>query len=71
MLELMRVAPRCVKELEAELKVSQTLISKHLRVLREQGLVEVVIDKRWRRYSIRSGGLKELADWMKNFDSKE
>src|ERR671930_509227 len=43
-LELLRVEERPVGDLVAELSVSQPAVSKHLRILREAGLVEVRSD---------------------------
>ena len=45
-------APRTVGELADELDLSQPMVSQHLRVLREAGLVEAEADGRSRRYSI-------------------
>lgn len=63
-LDLLRVEERPVGDLVAELKVSQPGVSKHLRVLREAGLVEARVDAQRRLYRIRPEPLKELDAWI-------
>jgi len=55
---------RAVGELVRELSVSQPAVSKHLRILREAGLVEVRTDGQRRVYRIRPEPLQELDDWL-------
>ena len=52
-LDLLRQAERAVGDLVAELGMSQPGVSKHLRVLREAGLVEVRVDAQRRLYRLR------------------
>ncbi len=66
-LDLLRVRPRTVGELVDALGMSQPLISKHLRVLREAGLVSVRQDAQRRWYEIRPEPLAEMADWLAPF----
>jgi DNA-binding transcriptional ArsR family regulator len=63
-LDLLRDGERPVGELVHELRLSQPLVSKHLRVLREAGLVEVRPDAQRRLYRIRPEPLAELDAWL-------
>jgi DNA-binding transcriptional ArsR family regulator len=63
-LDRLRERPRLVGELAEELGVTQPLTSKHLRVLREAGLVRVRRDAQRRWYELRPGPLAELDDWL-------
>jgi DNA-binding transcriptional ArsR family regulator len=60
-------AERSVGELERELRMPQPSVSKHLRVLREAGLVEARVDAQRRVYRIRPEPLKELDRWLAPF----
>lgn len=66
-LDLLRVEERPVGELVAELKVSQPGVSKHLRVLRDAGLVEVRPDAQRRLYRVRPEPLRELDAWLEPY----
>jgi DNA-binding transcriptional ArsR family regulator len=63
-LELLRGRERSVNELVQRLKLSQPGVSKHLRVLREAGLVSVRADGRRRWYGLRAEPLAELDEWL-------
>jgi DNA-binding transcriptional ArsR family regulator len=63
-LELLRGRERSVNELVQRLKLSQPGVSKHLRVLREAGLVSVRPDGRRRWYGLRAEPLAELDEWL-------
>ena len=63
-LELLRTRERAVGELVGHLKLSQPGVSKHLRVLREAGLVRVRRDGRRRWYGLRAEPLAELDAWL-------
>lgn len=63
-LDLLDGAERPVGELVAALGVSQPTVSKHLRVLREAGLVEVRGDAQRRLYRVRGEPLRELDAWL-------
>ncbi len=56
-----------VGDLEAALDLPQTSVSKHLRVLREAGLVEATIDAQRRVYRICPEPLQEVEAWMAPF----
>ncbi len=56
---------RCsVGELERELQLSQSSVSKHLRVLREAGFVEAEVEAKQRFYTLRPEPLMELDAWL-------
>jgi DNA-binding transcriptional ArsR family regulator len=63
-LDLLRQRPRAVSELVNALKLSQPTTSKHLRVLREAGLVTVLPDAQRRIYAIDPAPLAELDAWL-------
>jgi DNA-binding transcriptional ArsR family regulator len=46
------------------LRVSQPAVSKHLRVLRDAGLVEARVDAQRRLYRVRAEPLRQLDDWL-------
>jgi DNA-binding transcriptional ArsR family regulator len=57
-----------VNELAGALRVSQTRVSKHLRVLREVGLVSVREAGQQRLYKLDARGLKPIHDWVGGFE---
>jgi DNA-binding transcriptional ArsR family regulator len=63
-LDLLREGERPVGELVDRLQVSQPAVSKHLRVLREVGLVGVRSDAQRRLYRVRPEPLEELDAWL-------
>lgn len=63
-LEALRKHPCAVGELADGLGYSQPMTSKHLRVLREAGLVSVRVDAQRRIYAIDPDGLAELDAWL-------
>jgi DNA-binding transcriptional ArsR family regulator len=63
-LDLLRDRERPVGHLVGALRVSQPAVSKHLRVLRDAGLVEVTVDAQRRLYRVRPEPLRELDDWL-------
>jgi DNA-binding transcriptional ArsR family regulator len=63
-LDLVRDGERSVSELVTALSMSQPAVSKHLRVLREAGLVEARVDEQRRLYRLRPGPLRELDAWL-------
>jgi DNA-binding transcriptional ArsR family regulator len=66
-LELTRDRERCVNELVELLQISQPAISKHLRSLREAGLMDVRVDGQRRWYSLRAQELEPLHNWVESF----
>jgi len=63
-LECLREHERPVNDLVDLLRVSQPAVSKHLRVLREAGLVESRVDAQRRLYRLRAGPLRQVDDWL-------
>ena len=63
-LDLLRDGERPVGSLVDELGISQPLVSKHLRVLRDAGLVEVRADAQRRMYRVRAEPLVEVDEWL-------
>jgi DNA-binding transcriptional ArsR family regulator len=63
-LELLGADERPVGELVAQLDLTQPTVSKHLRVLRDAGLVEVRGDAQRRLYSVRPEPLRAIDDWL-------
>jgi DNA-binding transcriptional ArsR family regulator len=61
---MLRERPRTVGELTAAIGCSQPGTSKHLRVLREAGLVRVTPDAQRRVYTLEPGPLAELDAWL-------
>lgn len=66
-LDLLRDGERPVGELVGELALSQPAVSKHLRVLRDAGLVVVRPDAQRRLYRVRAEPLAELDAWLAPF----
>jgi DNA-binding transcriptional ArsR family regulator len=66
-LDLLRHGERSVNELVEYLKISQPGVSKHLRVLREAGLVEVRPEGRRRWYGLRAQPLAEVDAWLEPY----
>ncbi|MFF0146236.1 ArsR family transcriptional regulator [Amycolatopsis sulphurea] len=64
LLDLLRDGERSVGELVAELELSQPAVSKHLRVLREAGLVTVRVAAQRRCYRLRPEPLAEVDAWL-------
>jgi DNA-binding transcriptional ArsR family regulator len=63
-LDLLRDEERPVGELVGELALSQPAVSKHLRVLREAGMVDVRGDAQRRLYRVRAEPLRALDRWL-------
>jgi DNA-binding transcriptional ArsR family regulator len=66
-LELLRERPRAVGELVERLGLSQPGTSKHLRVLREAGLVSARADAQRRVYTLNGPALEELDTWLEPY----
>jgi DNA-binding transcriptional ArsR family regulator len=59
---------RPVNDLVRELGLAQPQVSKHLRVLREVGVVAVREDGRRRLYRLNGRALKPIHDWVKSYE---
>src|SRR5436305_5152911 len=67
-LDLVVGAERSVNELAELLRLAQPQVSKHLRVLREVGAVEVRDEGRQRWYRLNGQALKPIHDWVKDYE---
>jgi DNA-binding transcriptional ArsR family regulator len=67
-LDLLAGGERPVNELVDELGLGQPQVSKHLRVLREVGAVDVRNEGRRRLYRLNGRALKPIHDWVKDFE---
>jgi DNA-binding transcriptional ArsR family regulator len=63
-LDLLRDSEQPVGELVSQLQLSQPAVSKHLRVLREAGLVQVRGDAQRRLYRVRPEPLRAVDEWL-------
>jgi len=70
-LDLLRDGEQSVNDLVERLPLSQPGVSKHLKVLREAGLVDVRRDGKRRWYGVRAEPLTEMAEWLRRFDALE
>ena len=66
-LSLLASSERSVGEIERRLRMPQTSVSKHLRVLREAGFVEARVEAQRRVYRLRPEPLKEIDAWLVPF----
>jgi DNA-binding transcriptional ArsR family regulator len=67
-LDLLAGGERPVNDLVLELGIAQPQVSKHLRVLREVGAVEVREEGRQRLYRLNGAALKPIHDWVKPYE---
>ena len=67
-LDLLAGGERPVNDLVAVLGMSQPQVSKHLRVLREVGAVDVREEGRQRLYRVDGRALKPIHDWVKDYE---
>ncbi len=67
-LDVLAGGERPVNDLVRELGLAQPQVSKHLRVLREVGAVDVRDEGRRRLYSVNGHALKPIHDWVKNYE---
>lgn len=66
-LEVLRHGPATVGELAALLPITRPGVSRHLRVLREAGLVEAHHQAQWRVYRLRPEPLAEVEAWISRY----
>ena len=66
-LTLLASSERSVGELERRLRIPQTSVSKHLRVLREAGFVEPRVEAQRRVYRLRPEPFREVDAWLAPF----
>jgi DNA-binding transcriptional ArsR family regulator len=63
-LDLLGIRERPVGDLVEQLDLTQPAVSKHLRILREAGLVDVRGDAQRRLYSVRPEPLRAIDEWL-------
>ena len=68
-LETLRTGEKPVTDLVAAVGMSQPVVSKHLRILREAGLVEAKPNGQQRLYRLKHEPLQELAEWITPFET--
>src|SRR3954453_20374278 len=67
MVEALSHGPATVNELAALLPIARPGVSRHLRILREAGIVEFRQDAQRRVYTLRSPALAEIDEWLGRF----
>jgi DNA-binding transcriptional ArsR family regulator len=67
-LDVLAGGERPVNDLVAVLGLAQPQVSKHLRVLREVGVVDVREDGRQRLYRVNGRALKPIHDWVQGYE---
>ena len=67
-LDVLAGGERPVNDLVHALDMDQPPVSKHLRVLREVGAVQVRDEGRQRLYRLNGQALKPIHDWVKNYE---
>src|SRR6185503_1435794 len=67
-IDLLAGGERPVNDLVGLLGLAQPQVSKHLRVLREVGLVDVRDEGRQRLYRLNGRGLKPIHDWISRYE---
>ena len=67
-LDVLAGGERAVNDLVGVLGLAQPQVSKHLRVLREVGAVDVRDEGRQRLYRLNGQVLKPIHDWVKNYE---
>ena len=67
-LDVLAAGERPVGALVAQLGLGQPQVSKHLKVLREVGLVDARDDGRVRLYRVNGHALKPIHDWVSNYE---
>jgi DNA-binding transcriptional ArsR family regulator len=69
-LETLAAGPATAGDLAAMLPIARPGVSRHLRVLREAGLVEVRQEAQRRVYSLRTEPLAELDEWLGRYRAR-
>jgi DNA-binding transcriptional ArsR family regulator len=67
-LDLLAGGERPVNDLVRQLGLAQPQVSKHLRVLRDVGAVDVREEGRQRLYRVNGHALKPIHDWVKSYE---
>ncbi|NNE08902.1 MAG: winged helix-turn-helix transcriptional regulator [Gemmatimonadetes bacterium] len=62
--EFLRTAPRTVTEITEHVHAPQPNVSRHLKALRERGVLETSRKGKWVHYSLRPGAMSRMARWI-------
>jgi DNA-binding transcriptional ArsR family regulator len=65
--ELLRAGPRPVNDIGERLELSQPQVSKHLRILKDAGLVDCEARAQQRLYELRAKPLRQMRDWLERY----
>jgi DNA-binding transcriptional ArsR family regulator len=65
--ELLRAGPRPVNDIGDRLQLNQPQVSKHLRVLKDAGLVGVHARAQQRLYELQAQPLRQLHEWLERY----
>ena len=68
-LDTLKDGPATVSDLAALLPIARPGVSRHLRVLREAGLVDVRREAQFRVYSLRAEPLAQVDEWLGRYRS--
>jgi DNA-binding transcriptional ArsR family regulator len=66
-IDFLRINPRTVNEIVEFSKLSQPGVSKHLKILREAGLVMIIKESQNRIYHLQGQPLKEIDNWLEPY----
>ncbi|HEY2513508.1 MAG TPA: metalloregulator ArsR/SmtB family transcription factor [Polyangiaceae bacterium] len=65
--ELLRSGPRAVNDIGERLKLQQPQVSKHLRVLKDTGIVDVLPRGQQRLYELRAKPFQKMQGWLERY----
>jgi|SRR5713226_6520774 DNA-binding transcriptional ArsR family regulator len=65
--ELLRAGARPVNDIGGRLRLNQPQVSKHLRVLKDAGLVDVEVRAQQRLYELRAQPFRQLREWLERY----
>jgi DNA-binding transcriptional ArsR family regulator len=65
--ELLRSGPRVVNEIGEKLQLNQPQVSKHLKLLKDAGFVQVEARAQQRLYALRPEPLREIQNWLERY----
>jgi DNA-binding transcriptional ArsR family regulator len=65
--ELLRSGPHSVSDVGDRLRLNQPQVSKHLRVLKDAGLVDMTPRAQQRLYQLRADSLRRLHEWVERY----
>ncbi len=65
--ELLRSGPRVVTEIGEKLHLNQPQVSKHLKLLKDAGFVQVEVRAQQRLYALRPEPLRKIHDWLERY----